>query len=82
MPDRRKLRVGDRIRLLTVPLHDHEQREREVQAGHPDAGWTANTIDQIIAVAPEVVIYEIDEFGAPWFEVKFRNEPEIGRAHV
>lgn len=69
MPDRTKLRVGDRIRILAVPASDLAQREREIATGVEMAGWTANTIERIIASNPVVIIDRIDEFGAPWFDV-------------
>lgn len=68
MPDWRSLRVGDRVRLLRVPGADLAQRERELRDGAEMAGWTADTIERIIATDPIVIIREIDEFGVPWFE--------------
>jgi hypothetical protein len=38
MPDRTKLKIGDRIRLLRVPQCDLKQRERELREGRKDAG--------------------------------------------
>ena len=70
MPDRTKLNVGDRIRLLAVPQCDLEQRERELSDGAELAGWTADTLERIIASKPEVMIDRIDEFGGAWFEVE------------
>jgi hypothetical protein len=49
MPDRTQLKIGDRIRLLRIPQGDLEHRERELRAGAEDAGWTADTIERIIA---------------------------------
>ena len=74
MPDPAKLRVGDRIRLLAVPQADIEQRDREIQRGHPDAGWTANAIERIIVQCPVVTIDRIDEFGMPWFDAELKDE--------
>ncbi len=70
MPDRTKLKVGDRIRLLRVPDADLAQRERELAAGAEMAGWTADTIERIIELEPVVVIDQIDEYGSPWFDVE------------
>ena len=67
MPDRSELRVGDRIRLLAVPACDLAQREREIASAAEMAGWTADTIERIIASNPVVTI---DEYGAPWFDVE------------
>lgn len=68
MPDRSCLKVGDAIRLLQVPKGDLEQRDRQQRRGDGDAGWTANTIEQILAQNPIVEISWIDEYGYPWFE--------------
>jgi hypothetical protein len=72
MPDRTRLNVGDRIRLLCVPNCDREQRERELKEGIEEAGYTADTIERIIAQGPVVTISSIDEYGYPWFEYKLR----------
>ncbi len=37
------------------------------------AGWTADTIERIIATDPVVTIHRIDEYGAPWLEVELRG---------
>jgi hypothetical protein len=73
MPDRTKLKIGDRIRLLRVPEGDAEQRERELREGSEDAGWTADTIERIIAQDPVVTISSIDEHGMPWFEYELTS---------
>lgn len=74
MPDRSKLRVGDRIRLRAVPAGDIAQRDREKREGLDDAGWTADTIERILAAQPVVTISSIDEYGSPWFEVELPTE--------
>ena len=71
MPDRTKLKAGDRIRLLTVPNCDFEQREREIAVGNTDPDATATVIERIIGAGPIVTIERIDEFGAAWFEAEF-----------
>jgi hypothetical protein len=68
MPERTKLKIGDRIRLLRVPQCDLKQRERELREGRRDAGWTADTIERIIAQDPIVTVSLIDEYGQPWFD--------------
>ena len=45
MPDRARLKIGDRVRLLRVPQGDLDQRERELRDGAEGAGWTADTIE-------------------------------------
>ena len=73
MPDRTKLKIGDRIRLVRVPQGDVGQRERELREGAEDAGWTADTIERIIAQDPVVTISSIDEYGLPWFEYQLKT---------
>jgi hypothetical protein len=68
MPDWKSLRVGDQIRLLCVPKADLEQRVCEVRDGAEMAGWTADTLERIIASDPVVFIERIDEYGCPWFK--------------
>ena len=76
MPDRTKLRVGDRIRLLAVPAADLAQRARELRGGLDDAGSTADTIERILVEQPIVTISTIDEYGSPWFEVELAQDGE------
>ena len=73
MPDRTQLKIGDRIRLLRVPQGDLDQRERELREGAEGAGWTADTIERIIAQDPVVTISSIDERGHPWFEYELKS---------
>lgn len=73
MPDRTKLKIGDRIRLLCVPAGDLEQRVRELRDGTEDAGYTADTIERIIAQDPVVTISSIDEYGYRWFEYELKS---------
>jgi hypothetical protein len=70
VPDHNSLKLGDRIRLLCVPDADRKQREEELRRGVEMAGWTADTIERIIASNPIVTIDEIDEFGLLWFHVE------------
>ena len=73
MPDRTRLKIGHRIRLLCVPAEDLAQREWELREGVEDAGWTVNTIERILAQDPVVVISSIDEYGFPWFEYELKG---------
>jgi hypothetical protein len=82
MPDRTTLKIGDRIRLLCVPTHDLEQRERELREGAEDAGWTADTIDRIIRQDPVVTIDRIDEYGQPWFTCNLVGDDGVIQEHT
>jgi hypothetical protein len=66
LPDRTTLKAGDKIRLFAVPIGELCQRERELVAGAPDAGWTADAIERIIKLDPIVIIYMDGK--EPWFE--------------
>src|SRR5947209_17302551 len=81
MPDRTTLKIGDRVRLLCVPSHDLEQRERERARGDEDAGWTADTIEQILALDPVVTIDFIDEYGQPWFPYDLTDDDGYVHEH-
>jgi hypothetical protein len=63
----RTLRAGDRVRLLRVPESDLRQREQELHDGAKMAGCTADAIERIMAINPEVTIDHVDAYGAPWF---------------
>ncbi len=67
MPDIKNLKIGDTIRILKVPEGDIEQRKREIAEGKDNPGWTANTIELIIAQNPIVKIDTIDDYGRPWY---------------
>ena len=73
MPHHTTLMIGDRIRLLRVPQGDLDQRERELREGKDDAGYTADTIERIIAQDPVVTISSIDEYGLPWFQYQLTS---------
>jgi len=70
MPDRSRLRVGDRIRIVGVPDGDGRQRGRELAAKFPYAGWTADTLERLVRSNQVVVIDVIDDFGQAWFDFK------------
>jgi hypothetical protein len=68
VPDPKTLRIGDRIHILRVPDADLGQRENEIANGAEMAGWTADSIERIIAQLPIVRICQIDEYGCVWYE--------------
>lgn len=74
MPDPSKLKPGDRVQLLAVPELDLLQQEREIREGLDDAGWTADTLERILAQDPVVVISQVDEYGHPWFEYTLNDD--------
>jgi hypothetical protein len=74
MPDPKMLRPGDRIRILRVPDADLRQRESEIARGEELAGWTADTIERIIAQRPIVRIDRVDEHDQVWYDVILIDE--------
>ena len=82
MPDHTKLKVGDKIRLLSVPEGDLRQREQEIKDGLEDAGWTADTIERIIRQDPIVIIAWLDEYGLAWFEYDLIREDGSVEEHA
>jgi hypothetical protein len=68
MPNPNTLRVGDRIRILRVPASDLRQRENEIASGAEMAGWTADSIERVIAQNPIVQVSHIDEYGCVWYK--------------
>ncbi len=74
MPDPKLLNVGDTIRILAVPTLDLSQREQELADGAEMAGWTADTIERIIAQCPVVKISQIDEYGCVWYHAELFGE--------
>ena len=72
-----KLRVGSKIKMERVPKGDllTEQREKAKRIEEP--GWTAQVIREIIRNGKPVKIYEIDEYGNPWFRVRITRNGKI-----
>jgi len=68
LPDPRHLRVGDLVRILRVPDGDRMQRDNEIASGADMAGWTADSIERVIAQTPVVQISRIAEYGCVWYD--------------
>jgi hypothetical protein len=60
-----ELKVGDRIRITGVP--------GEGVAGYHIHKDTARVYRKLVARGRAVRIYEIDEYGSPWFACRFRK---------
>ncbi len=78
MPDFKCLEPGDKIRLISILVSDFAIREREIKAGLPDAGWTVNCMERMIAQRAVLTITHIDEYGEPWAKciIMGASEPE------
>jgi hypothetical protein len=80
--DPKTLRVGDRIRILRVPDADLRQRKHEMADGVEMAGWTADSIERIIAQSPIVRICQIDEDGCVWYEASIIGPDGSNEEHT
>jgi len=80
-PDPKTLKIGDRIRILGVPENDVDQRATEIASGTEMAGWTADSIERIIAQTPVVQISEIDEYGCVWYETTIIGSDGTEESH-
>ncbi|AMV25310.1 hypothetical protein VT84_12995 [Gemmata sp. SH-PL17] len=68
-----ELKVGDRIRITGVP-----------SVGIPGYQIHAETVrvyKKLVARGRAVRIYEIDEYGAPWFACRFRTRGKKWEQH-
>lgn len=61
-----KLKIGDRIRIISVPGKDNES-----YVIHPE---TVIIYEKLIKRNRFVTISEIDEDGTPWFTYMFKNK--------
>jgi len=67
MPDWRELRVGDQVRIVSIPAADQRQFE---ETGD---NFTVRVLRRLIKKRSVRTITKIDEYGQPWFEYRFRN---------
>ena len=73
MPDWRRLRVGDRVRIVAIPRADAEQYRRTGDA------FTVRVLRRLIRTRSVRTISRIDENGCPWFE--YRKRTRGARTH-
>ncbi len=76
MPDRTKLKIGDKIKLLHVPDFDLKQREKEPVLCD-DMLPTATVLEKVMKQFSFVVIDTIDEYQSPWFSVDIEVNGEM-----
>src|SRR5436853_7196518 len=62
----RKLRVGDRIRLVEVPLEFFQE-------GYYIHRDTSRVYRKLVARRRSLRVYAIDEYGLPWVQCRFRR---------
>jgi hypothetical protein len=82
LPDPKTLQIGDLIRILRVPENDLHQRANEIASGTEMAGWTADSIERIIAQTPVVQISRIDEYGCVWYETTIIGPDGTEESHA
>ena len=81
MPSRTTLRVGDRIRILSVPTLDLRQMADAMKRGDPLAQWTSRVLQRLADRKHCVRIDEIDEYATPWFSYSFKNKMNAWEHH-
>ena len=74
MPDPSTLKVGDRIRILSVPTADAVDAAAKMRRADPFAQWTMRILQRLADRKDIVRIDTIDEYGQPWFSYHFRNK--------
>jgi hypothetical protein len=68
------LKVGDRIRITGIP--------GEGVPGYVLLPETKRVYKKLIARGRPVRIYEIDEYGAPWYSCRFRRKNGQWEFHI
>ncbi|MBP3956050.1 hypothetical protein J8F10_12230 [Gemmata sp. G18] len=68
-----ELKVGDRIRITGVP--------GDGIPGYQIHAETVRVYKKLVARGRAVRIYEIDEYGAPWFACRFRTKNKKWEHH-
>lgn len=81
MPHPKSLKVGSRIRILSVPACDLRLRESTIASGVESAECTADSIELIIAQTPIVQISHIDEDNSVWYETTIVGHDGIEETH-
>lgn len=61
----RRLRVGDRIRLVKIPLDFLDWKALHLE--------TKQAYQYLLKRRRPVVVYQIDEYGLPWVQFRFRR---------
>jgi hypothetical protein len=64
-----------------VPDADLRQREHEIATGVKMAGWTADSIERIIAQTPVVRVSRIDEDGCAWYKTRIIGDDGTEEYH-
>jgi hypothetical protein len=70
MPDPATLKIGDKIRNVSVPKGDLQA----LVSGSTDLDETVRVLKWM--VGKEFVIWMVDEYGKPWVEVKYLDSEE------
>ena len=62
----RQLRVGDRVRLVEIPLNFLDWPALHLE--------TKQAYRHLLARRKPVTVYQIDEYGLPWVQFRFRGK--------
>ena len=71
MPDRTKLKIGDKIKITGIPEEDLKAHANDTTAGNGMLS-TAAVLEKIMTQYTSVTIDQIDEYGKPWFSVDIK----------
>ncbi len=61
-----RLRVGDRIRLVAIPLNFLDWSALHIE--------TKEAYQYLLSRRRPVTVYQIDEYGLPWVHFRFRDK--------
>jgi hypothetical protein len=70
----RDLRVGDRIRIVRMPYD-------AVTPGYTMMPETSRLFKKLIARRRPVRVFQIDEYGHPWIQCRFRRRDGTWESH-
>jgi hypothetical protein len=82
LPDPNTLQIGDHIRILGVPEADLRQRKNEIASNAEMPGWTADSIERIIAQSPVVQVSRIDDDGCVWYDTSILGPDGTEEEHT
>ena len=70
MPDPKKLRIGDRVRFVSLP---DEWQDPQYRVLPEDVDF----MESMVARSWPSRVYEVDEFGTPWISARLRKNGEV-----
>ena len=80
MKDYRNLKVGDRIKIVSIPKIDIDSRNDQIRRGmkiDPPLD-TVRVLQHLKDKKKKCIINEIDDHGHPWIYIQFKNKIDHG----